>query len=374
MTTRRATRGGSDKRRFRTPPGPLPGSETWNAMDARCSRTPHRITVLLLAISAITLPLLLLHLGCADRHGSSVAPTVTEVRVGYQPFTSDLAIFIAIENGYFKENGIAPHLTMFRSTIDFLNALAANRIDVAGIIGSPTLFARECEAAGEIRLFLPAVETQYNYVASFLVPKNSHIQSIGQLKGKTVGTYSGTTQALNLKYILARFLDPERDVKVLQVSSELQLQALAGGQFDALLTIEPYSTLGVANGTARVLVPNPRCQYIMCPFPASAMAVSETYLRRNPVVFQRYYAALRKGIAFIKAHPSEAKAMLPKYTDLSAAVAEQSNLYEWQYDEVVDKGNFQKLADLYASKGVLSKRINVVRMFAPLDVLGVRPK
>jgi NitT/TauT family transport system substrate-binding protein len=315
-----------------------------------------------------------LGLGCAKQRDSHVRSAPVEVRVGYQPFTSDLAIFVAIQRGYFKEQGVSPRLTMFRSTTDFLNALVSDRIDVAGIIGAPTFFARECESPGLVKLFLPAVETEQRYVAALLVPKNSPIKTIAELKGKTVGTYAGTTQALNLKYILSRFFDPEKDVKMVQVSSELQLQALASGQFDALLTIEPYTTLGVAKGIARVLEANPRCKYIMSPFPASAQVVSVAYLRKDPEAFKKYYRALRRAVAYIKASPSEAKAILPKYTELTPEVAAQSNMYEWQYDEAVNKARFQDLADLYFEHGVLSKKIDVVGMFASLDVLGIGPK
>jgi len=326
------------------------------------------LVLLMMAVSV------LIPIGCRKRSSPHGGSTPVEIRVGYQPFTSDLAIFVAMENGYFNDEGVVPRLAMFRSTTDFLNALVADRIDVAGIIGAPTLFAHECEKPGLIRVFLPAVETQQRYVAAFLVPKGSPIQSISELRGKTVGTYSGTTQALNLKYILSKFFDPEKDARIVQVSSELQLQALAGGQFDALLTIEPYRTLGVAKGIARVLEENPRCKYIMSPFPASAMAVSNTYLQRDPEAFKKYYRAIRKAVDFINAKPSEAKAILPKYTELTKEVAAESNVYEWQYDEAVDKAKFQELADLYSERGVLTKKIDAVGMFASPGVLGIDPK
>lgn len=313
-------------------------------------------------------------LGCEKCSGPGNTPARVEIRVGYQPFTSDLAIFVALERGYFSEQGLTPVTSKFVSTTDFLNALVANRIDVAGIIGSPTFFARECESPGLVKIFLPAVETEQRYVACFLVRKDSDVRSLQQLKGKTVGTYTGTTQALNLRYILGKFFDVEKDVRIVQVSSELQLTALKAGQFDALLTIEPYSTIGVSQGVARVLEANPRCKYIMSPFPASAQVVSTEFLKRNPETFKKYYAAIRKAVNFINANPTEAKAILPKYTELTGDEARQSNMYEWQYDETANKAKFQDLADLYSQAGVLPRKIDVSIMFPSLTTLGLGAK
>lgn len=112
----------------------------------------------------------------------------------------------------------------------------------------------------------------------------------------------------------------------------------------------------------------------MSPFPASAQAVSSEYLKKHLETFQKYYRALRKAVVFIDEHPNEAKRILPKYTDLEMHVAEQSNMYKWEFDEDADRTQFQRLADLYYSKGILTRRIDVESMFVPLTMLGTGRK
>lgn len=306
----------------------------------------------------------------ACRDGSDARHSVDSlplVRVAYLPFASDLALFVAKERGYFEEAGIRVELVEFQAANDNLNALVTGKVDVSGMLGFPTLLAAFEKDSGAFRAFLGTTETEAEWASAILVPIGSRATSVADLRGKTVGTYSGTTQLLNLRSILQRFFDPDHDVTIRQVQAELQLPALQSGQFDALFTIEPAITTAVTRGIARILVENPRYRYILKPFPVTACAVSTRYLKEHRNRVDAVYRALVRAIADIERDPIAARVFLPKYTHLDDSVATRVRLYHWWTPDEVDPDEVQKLADLFRTQGLLKQAVNVNVLFISFE-------
>ncbi len=259
--------------------------------------------------------------GCkrnASSTGGQGTPGVPKVRLSYMPFASDLAVFVAFEKGYFAQEGVAVELMQFKSATDNLNALLAGRTDMTGMIGISTLLPAFEKAPDQFRAFLGTAETDSHWASAILVPPDSKVASIGELKGRIIGTYEGTTQLLNLKSILRNFMNPDSDVTIRQVRTDLQLPSFGAKQFDALFTIEPAITTAVEKGIGRILEGNPRFKYIVKPFPVTANCVSVAFWQNNPDAVKRVYRALLKAARDIRADEGANKKYLPKYTPLDA--------------------------------------------------------
>lgn len=159
----------------------------------------------------------------------------SSLRVGYIPFSADLPFFVAMEKGFFEDEGITLEPIRFAVSSECLSAEVAGRIQAAMGNSLSALYAIEQKQPGTLRVFLPMLETEENHVSHLLVKKESPIKSIGDLKGKKVGTYAGSTQLLYLRLFLRKYdLDPNKDLRIVQVASNLQVQALDAGQVDAL--------------------------------------------------------------------------------------------------------------------------------------------
>jgi NitT/TauT family transport system substrate-binding protein len=322
-----------------------------------------RLAPVLLTCSAIT-TLLVVSLLLLSRDSD---PDV--VRIGYLPFASDLALFVANEKGYFRDEGIRVELVRFQSANDNLNALLARRIEISGMLGFPTLFAAFEKDMTGFRTFLGTAETESNWASAIIVRTDSTIHSIADLNGKTIGTYSGTTQLLNLKSILSHSLNPDRDVTIRQFDSSLQLAALESGQVDALFTIEPAIATAVSNGSSRILVDNPRNRYIMRPFPVTACAVSTEFHVKHPRTVEAVYKALVRATNDIRNDPASARVLLSKYTDLELGLVGKVGLYHWWLPDEVDYPAIQRLSEIFVEQGLLQKAIETRQMFVdPLAV------
>jgi len=290
-----------------------------------------------------------------------------KVRLGYMPFASDLAVYVALEKGYFNEEGVEVEIVQFKAANENLNALLAGRTDMTGMIGFPTLFSAFEKDTTRFRIFLGTAETEKNWASAFLVLPNSPIKSIADLKGKVVGTYSGTTQMINLKSILQHFMDPVKDVTIQQVIEDLQLPALQSKQFDALFTIEPRVTTAIEKGIGRILEANPRYKYILQPFPVTSNCVSAQFLQANPQAAKAVYRALAKAAEYIRENESEAKKFLSKYTPLDASLTQKCHLYQWWVPADVDCAAIQRLADYFYEQGLLSTKVDTSKMFAKIE-------
>jgi NitT/TauT family transport system substrate-binding protein len=302
--------------------------------------------------------------GPAAQGAAGTAEPLTKIKVGYAQLSFYLPSFVAKEKGFFEEEGLDAEMVQFKATNQVIDAAVQGKVDF-GPAGYGGLFAVESASPGEIRTFGSAVETEAggNYQNFLLVRKDSPIQNVSQLKGKKIGTYSGTTQVLWLRLMLPKVgLDPEKDVQIIQVAPNLQIEALASGQFDALFTIEPYGTMAVEKGVARVLFPNMRGKLIMDPFPAGPTGLfTADYLKKNPATAAKIRRAIEKAVDYINAHEDGARALLPKYTPLDAGLASKVKLYQFS-NAGTPAAEFQKLADLLYGGGDLKKPVDTAAM------------
>ncbi len=287
-----------------------------------------------------------------------------EINIGYLEFSSNLPLFVALEKGFFKEEGLVVNPIKLGSTNEAMNALIVGSLDGTVGNGLSTLFAIWQNSPDHFKLYLPCVETLDHFVAHLLVKKDSPINTIEDLKGKKVGTYEGSSQLMYLKLFFQNFLDPDKDISIVQVGTQMQVGALDAGQIDALFTLEPYASVALAKGIAQDLIINPRVKYILNPFPAGANTFSTKFIDNNPGLVKKMYNAFAKASDFILSNEDEAKELLVKYTPLDEETALYSNVYEWLQIEASSQYGpaIQSLADMMFEFGILKQKVNTEKM------------
>lgn len=314
---------------------------------------PYTLLILIL-IAAITFH-------CSQKNESD---TSYKVRLGYLEFSSNLPLFVALEKGFFKELGVKVEPVKLVSSNEAFNALLSGSLDGTVGNGLSTIYAIWQNSPGKFKIYLPCVETKDHFVSYLLVRQDSPITDVHELKGKKVGTYTGTSQLMYLKLFLEKFMDPDKDVSIIQVDPNLQAGALAAGQFDALFTLEPYSTVALSKGIAKSLIDNPRVKYLLDPFPSGANSFSLDFLNRHSDLSIKIYDAFVKASKFILDNENESKEILTKYTPLDEKSAQLSNVYEWfpLENESIYLPSLKALSDMMFKFGLLDKAVDVNEM------------
>jgi len=303
----------------------------------------------------------------ANPKGSQDVETVT---VAYLPVVQSLPLYLAIDKGYFKDEGLDVKALKIDSPNLIFDALISGQADfgapgtAAGITGI-TNYVKP----GELEIFELVGGGNSTTNDLLLVGINSSIDSISGLKGHKLGILPGIQFRTIAKDILAQNGLSDKDVTIVELAPGLQPQALASGQVDAILSIEPTGTIVESKGIGRELVHAPMVKYISDPWYGAVGVVKTKYATEHPETARKVISVLAKATEEIRADPASAKKHLVGYTPLDENMAEDVPLPEYRmYDEVT--GNdilaLQKFLDIFHDFGVINGTVNAqAMMYAP---------
>lgn len=141
--------------------------------------------------------------------------------------------------------------SQFTSGPPIVAALTGGSVDLGIMAETPTIFA---QAAGDpIEVIAASEGREGSTPFSIVVSPSSPIETVADLKGKTVAVQEGTTE----QYILVRALQQAgvaySSVKIDNLNIVAGEAALESGRVDAYVTSEPLTSLMVESGKGRVL-------------------------------------------------------------------------------------------------------------------------
>ncbi|WP_082507733.1 ABC transporter substrate-binding protein [Methylobacterium sp. Leaf113] len=239
------------------------------------------------------------------------------VRLSYQRSSTLLTILKAKAtlDERLKPLGFAPSWHLFTSVIEPMNAGAVDlHADVADAVpiftqaaNAPlTFYAREVGS--------PAAE-------AIIVPEDSPIRSIADLKGRTVGVSRGSGCHFILAAALKRAGLAFSDIKPAYLQAPEGLAAFGQGSLDAWVIWDPFLAIAQAKRPVRVLADATGLSSYHRYYLANDRFVAE-----NPQVVGIVYDALRQAGRWVKAEPDAAVALLaPIWGDLSPEVVATVN-------------------------------------------------
>ena len=172
------------------------------------------------------------------------------VRIGYQKYGK---LVLLKGKGSLEEKlrpfGYKVSWTEFPSGPPLLEALNVGAIDF-GVAGeTPPIFA---QAAGAPLVYL-AYDPSAPQGEAILVPKDSALKSVAELKGKKVALNKGS----NVHYLLVRALEKAglkyTDIQPVFLAPSDALAAFTRGSVDAWVIWDPYEAAAEASTSARIL-------------------------------------------------------------------------------------------------------------------------
>jgi len=176
--------------------------------------------------------------------GSPVFAQQTTIKVGTLKLIHGITPYFYSK---FAPAGTTIEVIPFESPTDGKDAVVTGTVDF-GIYGlaAATLGA----AAGQPVVIVGAA---CNRGMAIVVAANSKAVSIGDLKGKRVGIWPGSTQEVVFMDRLTAEKMTAHDIEAVRVSFSDMAPALARGDLDAYVGAEPAAGISLANGTGRIL-------------------------------------------------------------------------------------------------------------------------
>ena len=212
-----------------------------------------------------------------------------DLRVAYMPnMGSNSLLATAINMGYFEEMGLNVTLTEFQGGPQEIAAMASGDIDISQIGHGAHALCIE----GQAKIF----HLDCTSLADAVVANTEKgINSIADLKGKTIAVSSGTSAEIILNLALSSAGLTQDDVTLVEMDANGMVSAMVSGGVDACATWSP-STLTIANALGdKALTLATNNDYVdQVTFPSSFITTEE-FANANHDVLVRFSRALLKA-------------------------------------------------------------------------------
>jgi NitT/TauT family transport system substrate-binding protein len=278
------------------------------------------------------------------------------VRVGHVPVTIYAPLFIAVEKGYFEEEGMRVELLPVDGGTENVVQVAAGNFDVAGGgIGAGMLNA--VERGIEFEIVAPLHTERPPLTSPLVVSKarfdSGEITEVADLAGLKVSTNS---KGAATEYWLWRALQQGGldfpDVEVLGVGFREVPAALESGSLDAGILGEPLATLAEDQGLITRL-----SQDFITDFTSTVIYYNKEWATANPELAAGFVKAYIRGARDLNGdawYEPENLAIIEKYTGVPAEVVGRANRSYHDPNGEVPLEDLMTLQQFFADEGQLS--------------------
>ena len=237
---------------------------------------------------------------------SAQAEELTTVQLAQNQSPISGVSMVAKERGYFEQEGLNVEISSFTSGREALNSVLGGSADIATTAEAPTTASA---MQGQPIAFL--ARTQYSDLKT-LTRKDSNINELSDLAGKTIGYASGTGSEVYTHVLLSEAgLCPD-DVDLRSMRPQEMISALASGALDAFNIWEPHVSNAKVSLGDEVQELDTRGVYSE----TFNIVTLKPYLDDNPEVVRGFLRALIAAEEWIKANPDDAISLIAEAADM----------------------------------------------------------
>lgn len=226
----------------------------------------------------------------APSAAAPAAPSGPALTIAYSDWPGWVAWDIAVQKGWFKEEGVNVDLKWFEYAPS-MEAFSAGKVDAVAVTNGDALVTGSSGAAS-----VAIVINDYSNGNDMIVAR-SGIKTMADLKGKKVGVEVGFVDHLLLLNALQSAHMSEKDVKIVNVKTDETPQALKSGQVDAVCAWQPNS------GAALKEVPGSTAIYTSSNAPGliyDVLAVNPKSLTEHKAEWKKVVKVWFKVASFVK--------------------------------------------------------------------------
>ena len=288
---------------------------------------------------------------------SSAADTPNQIRIGFQK--SAINLVLIKQRGILEKNFPSSKITWteFPAGPQLLEALSAGSLDFGLTGDAPPIFA---QAAGKDVVYVGA-EPPKPESSAILVPDNSPLKNLTQLKGKRIAVQKGSSS----HFLLVRALQKDNlkwtDIDPAYLTPSEARAAFERGSVDAWVIWDPFYAAAELGAKARVLSSGTGLS-----LNNSFYLSSSEFARRYPETISQLLAELTLSDQYLANNRTEAAKLYSEYSGLNLGtvfrfisrrpVAPSEPLSKSLVQEQ------QRVADTFFELGLIPKKINVTEI------------
>lgn len=277
---------------------------------------------------------------------------LTTIEVGAIPVTDAATLLLGEEQGFFSERGIELNLNFAQGGAAVVPGVVSGQFQL-GYSNTISIFQAVERGLPLVMLNVSSASHADPELGinDLMVRGDDSVQSVTDLEGQRVAVNT----LGNFAEILARHAIDEGGgdssaVSFVELAFPDQLPALERGDIAAYLAGEPFRTLGLQQGfrtlsnTHQALTPD-------ASFISGAWFTTRAAVESDPDLFARLQEAIREANAYAAANSDEMRPLIPAFTGLDPALADEINLSNYEPDLTAE--DLRPLADAAVRYGVL---------------------
>jgi NitT/TauT family transport system substrate-binding protein len=207
----------------------------------------------------------------------------------------------------------------FTSGAPLTNEMVADKLDIGSMADFPGSFnGAAFQKAGKKSVFITVLSgSTLGSGNGIVVPKASGVQSLAELKGKTISVpFASTAHGMLLRAVKAQGWDPEKDVNITTQAPEVAGSALQGNKVEAHADFVPFAELFPHRGFARKIYDGSQAK---APTLHGSL-VDADYAKKYPELVVAYLRAAIEADRLIAAEPEKYSELIAKVTGIEAEV------------------------------------------------------
>jgi NitT/TauT family transport system substrate-binding protein len=262
----------------------------------------------------------------ASASGGSGSGAVTNVTLGYVPYSDDASLFYAQDSGIFRKHGLNVSFVAQASPVA-VEASMASGTEQFGFITTPVLI--NLNSKGQSVKCVSTVDgneptNPANDSTVLVAAKGSGITSMKDLAGKNVAEVQLSSLNSLSVMVLAKQagIDPH-SIHQIAIPFPQMPAALSQGRVQAAVIVAPFAQTALGEGATVITHPN---QVLFPNGTLTCLDAMGSYISANPTIVSEFRAAMDESVTYSATHEPVVKQTLAKGLNLPMAVAEKQIL------------------------------------------------
>ncbi len=269
--------------------------------------------------------------------------------------------YVAINNGYFKENGMDIELTTGQGADAVMTAVLANQCDIGFAGPEASIYVYNEGKEDHTQVFAQLTKKD----GSFLVARNQTEKfDWKDLKGKMViPGRKGGVPYMTLEYVLKKNgINPQKDTTLDDsIKFDLMAGAFASGNADYVTLFEPTASMTEQQGKGYLVA---SVGEAAGEIPYTAYFAKKSYIQNNEDTIQKFTNAIYKGQQWVKEHNSKeiAEVIQNFFPDtdiemLATAIQSYQDIDAWNDTPILKEEAFNRLEEVMTMAGELKEKV-----------------
>ena len=268
--------------------------------------------------------------------------------------------YVAINNGFFKENGIEIELTTGQGTDAVMTSVLSNQCDIGFAGPEASIYVYNEGKEDYCQVFAQMTKRDGSFLVSKTENKNFSWKDV---KGKTIiPGRKGGVPYMTLEYVLKQNgIIPGKDVTLDDsIKFDLMAGAFASGNADYVTLFEPTASQTELQKKGYIVASVGEASGEI---PYTAYFTKKSYIEKNSNTIQGFTNAIAKGEKWVKEHSSKEiaetiQSFFPS-TDvevLSSAIQSYKDIDAWNENPVLKEESFDRLQEVMLQAGELKEK------------------